>query len=160
MLAARTVDRSRTALLRRRDTRGPRGGDLVVVALGLPWQLLTAGAATFFAMILPCLVGISAAFIVASGQAGSATSATPGSPSSLAGGMIALLLTAWWGPGGATLRHGARVTAKVATRPAHGRIVVWSILALVVVAALLVLSGDHSPDWGPLSRSRLFDLLG
>lgn len=155
MFGARVVDRSRTGLIRRRDLRGPRGHDPVLTALGLPWHLLTAAAATVFALILPLAVGVCFAFIVAGAQAPSAAAARPGSPSSLFGGMVALLLTAWWGPGGASLRHGARTTATLVTRAPAGRVAVWVVIALASVTALSMIAHGVPPDWGAWAKYQL-----
>lgn len=149
MVAARVVDRSNTALLIRRDQRGPRSSDGLLTLLALPWRLLTAGAATVVWLILPILIGISVAFIVASGINGAAI--RPGTPVPLAAGMAALLVTAWYGPGSGGVRRGATKAVQFSVRGTRSRIVIWSLLALVLVSAIVVANGDSSPDWGPLT---------
>jgi hypothetical protein len=157
MVIARVVDRTHSALLVRRDQRGPRGSDAVVTMLALPWRLVTTGVATAIWLILPILIGISVAFIAASVTAGEAI--RPGTPGPLAAGMVALLLTAWFGPGSAGLRRGAERVVRVAVPGPRTRIVVWGVLALVLVSAVIVARGDSGPDWGPLTGVTLVNQL-
>jgi serine/threonine protein kinase len=157
MVGARVIDRSTTALLIRRDQRGPRGSDGLMTVLALPWRLLTAGAATVIWLILPILIGISVAFICASVVSGEVI--RPGTPGPLAIGMAALLLTAWFGPGGGGLRRGTGKAIKFTVPSTRAQIVTWSVLALVLVSALVVANGGNSPDWGPLTGLRLVQNL-
>ena len=152
MALARTVDRSSTALLLRRHEHGKRGSDVPVAVLALPWHLLLALLITWAALILPLLVGTSVVFIVGVLQAGSGEP-RPGDPGSLAVGMVALLLSAWWGLGGGSVRRGSRVLVRTAVRGRRSRIVVWAVLALILVSALTVASNGGSPDWGPWQDS-------
>ena len=111
-------------------------------------------------MVLPLLVGISVAFIGATAQAGpNVENLAPSSPGPLAVGMAALLLAAWWGPGGGSLRRGSRITARSLSRGRRGRIAVWSFLVLVILSALLTASNGASPHWGPLEGSDLLQQL-
>jgi serine/threonine protein kinase len=157
MVVARVIHRTNTALLIRRDQRGPRGSDALLTLMALPWRLITAGVATMVWLILPILIGISVAFIAASVVNGAAI--RPGTPGPLAAGMVALLLTAWFGPGGQGLRHGAGKAVRFAVPGNRARIVIWSLLALVVVSALVVARGGSSPDWGPLTGKSLIEQL-
>jgi serine/threonine protein kinase len=157
MVAARVIDRTNTALLIRRDQRGPRGSDGFMTLLALPWRCLTAGAATVVWLILPIMIGISVAFIAASITSGVVI--RPGTPGPLAAGMVALLLTAWFGPGGGGVRRGTEKAVGFAVRGPRARLVTWSLLALVLVSALTVARGDSSPDWGPLTGVDLIHQL-
>ncbi len=159
MLAARVVDRSSTALLLRRDQRGPRGSDRLVTTAALPWRLVTSAVATGAGLILPCLIGVSVAFITASAVAGAPARALPGQPGPLAIGMVALVLTAWWGPGGGSVRRGAVKAAQFVVPSPKARIVFWFVLGLVLLSALSVMSKADSPDWGPLNGSTIVDQL-
>jgi hypothetical protein len=159
MIAARVVDRSSTALLQRRDQRGPRGSDRLVTTAALPWRLVTSAVATFAALILPCLIGVSVAFITASAVAGAPARALPGQPGPLAVGMVALVLTAGWGPGGGSVRRGAVKAAQYVVPSSRARIVVWFVLGLVLLSALSVMSTSDGPDWGPLNGSTIVDQL-
>jgi hypothetical protein len=159
MIAARVIDRSNAALLLRRDERGPRSSDRLVTTVALPWRLLTAAVATLLAMILPCLIGASVAFIVASAMAGAPADAIPGSPGPLALGMVALLLTAWWGPGGGSVRRGAVKGVRFVCPSSRARLVVWAVLALILLSALSVLQNSSTPDWGPLNGWSIVDQL-
>jgi len=76
----RTIDRSATALWRRRAERGPRASDGAVTVLALPWRLLTASLASVLAAVLPALVALAAAFITASSVAGGRPALPSGGP--------------------------------------------------------------------------------
>jgi len=157
MVVARVIDRSSTALLIRRDQRGPRASDNLMTLMALPWRLLTAGVATIVWLILPIMIGISVAFIAASAINGGVI--RPGTPGPLATGMVALLLTAWFGPGGGGLRRGAGKAVRVAVPGTRARIITWGVLTLVLISALIVARGDSSPDWGPLTGVDLVEQL-
>ena len=147
---ARTVDRSSQGLHRRRSVRGARSSDAAVTALSVPHRLFLALVVTVPALLLPVLMGVSAAFITGWALPGDAPD--PGSPPALVVGAAVALLTAWWGPGGAALRRGARLAVRTVT-PGQGSVAIAAgLLALVVLAAVLVVSRpDHVPDWSPLT---------
>lgn len=152
MVLARTVDRTATSIWRRRQDAGPRSGDVAVAVVTAPWRLVQSLFSTALGLVLPLLVGVSVAFILDSGVQGRGAMAagTPSTPGSLAAAGLALLLTAWWGPGGNSLRRGGRAMARTAVRNSGVRLVVWVMLALVVASALIVVSKDSSAttsDW-------------
>jgi predicted Ser/Thr protein kinase len=160
ILTARVVDRTRTSLLQRRDQRGgASGSDQVLTVAALPWRILVEGVKTWFFLILPILVGVSIAFIVATAQAGAPAQAIPGDPVPLAGGMFALLLTAWFGPGGGPVRRGTRRVIRSAVPSRRAQIVTWSVIALVLISVLSVLNAQAGPDWGPLEQSPIVNNL-
>ena len=159
MAAARVVDRTNTALLLRRDQRGPRGSDGLVAAMALPWRFVKAGVSTLFALVLPILIGISVAFMSATAMAGTSSKVVPSQPGPLALGMVALLLTAWWGPGGGPVRRGAAKGVHLICPGPRARIVVWGILILALISAFSVMRADSHPDWGPLQNSKIFNML-
>ena len=82
MMLARTVDRTATALWRRRHDAGRRSGDVAVAVLAVPWRLVQSVVSTVLALVLPVLVGVSVAFIAGagarSGAMGRARRDTPG----------------------------------------------------------------------------------
>jgi predicted Ser/Thr protein kinase len=157
---ARVVDRSSTALLMRRRTHGPRGSDAAMTVMALPWRILVALVVSVFAMVLPLLVGISTAFIVGTAQAGVAGPPVPADPVPLGLGMAALVLAAWWGPGGGAVRRGSRMSVATVARGPRSQLAVWAVLALLLLAALLTLGNGADPDFGPLEGSRLLTQLG
>ena len=118
-----------------------------------------AFAATLLAMVLPVLVGISTAFIAGTAQAGRAGAPVPADPGPLALGMTALLLSAWWGPGGGSVRRGTRISAATLARGPRSRIAVWAVLGLLLLATLLTLHNGAGPDFGPAEGSRLVTQL-
>ena len=116
----------------------------------MPWAALRATGATLIAVILPALVAISVAFmagVITSEQ----STPQPGSRLALVLGAVAGLLTAWWGPGGGSLRSGTRTIVRAATRDRVRRIVTYSLLGLVVASALLTIANGNPPDWGELA---------
>lgn len=150
---ARAVDRSASAAARRRFERGPRRTDPALTALGLPGHLLSATLATAPAMLLPLAVGLSAAFLVAW-----AVTAPPGWAPGLSlplfAGAASAVLTGWWGPGGSSLRSGARRTVRALAPGEHGaRIAVAALLVVAVAAVLVVMGSGGQPDWSPLPPS-------
>lgn len=160
IVGARVVDRSSTALLVRRDQHGPRGSDGVLTVLALPWRLVTSSLATVLWLILPILIGISVAFIAAGLAPGGAGRSIPaGEPGGLGAGMVALLLTAWFGPGGAPVRRGTTRAVRFVTATRRAQVVVWSLIALVLVSAVVVAGGEATPDWGPLEELRIVRML-
>lgn len=161
MVLARVVDRTNSALLVRRDVHGPRASDGMVTALALPWRILSAVVGSVFGMILPLLIGVSVAFIVAAAQSGGTpSSAIPGRPIPLAVGMVALVLTAWWGPGGGPVRRGTEKVAATITQGPTLRVVAWALLVLLVLSCVMILSkDDYDPDWGPLEGTRIVQQL-
>ena len=147
---ARTVDRSSQGLHRRRTLRGARSSDAAVTTLAVPHRAFLALLVTLPALVLPLLMGVSAAFIT--GWALPGGTPDPGAPPALVTGAAVALLTAWWGPGGAALRRGARLSARAVT-PSQGAVgIAAGLLALVALSAVLVVSSpDHRPDWSPLT---------
>ncbi|WP_406050150.1 protein kinase domain-containing protein [Kribbella sp. NBC_00889] len=111
---ARTVDRSSTALMRRRQMRGRSGrSDSVVAAASTPLQLVMAGLVTLPCLILPVVMG-GVVGIVVTGVLATANDLDWQPLSAFGFGSAALtaLVTAWWGPGGTSLRRGAHIAAR------------------------------------------------
>lgn len=132
LVLARTVDRSSTALMRRRQVRGRSGrSDGVVAAAASPLQLATAVLITLPCLILPLLTAIVVGGIV-TGIAASAHGLDWQPLSAIGFGTAALtgLFCSWWGPGGSSLRRGAHITARNTFR-AH-----WfsGLMAVVLLA--------------------------
>ncbi|WP_327638472.1 protein kinase [Kribbella sp. NBC_00482] len=133
LVLARTVDRSSTALMRRRQVRGRAGkSDGVIAAAASPLQLATAALITLPCLILPLLTAVVVGGIVTALAA--STYDLDWRPLSAVGfGSAALtaLFCCWWGPGGSSLRRGAHIAARNVFRP-H-----W-LSALVAVVLLAV----------------------
>jgi hypothetical protein len=119
LVLARTVDRSSTALMRRRQIRGRSGkSDGVVAAVASPVQLATAALVTIPCLILPLLTAVVVGGIVTGVVA--STYGLDWKPLSAVGfGTAALtaLFCCWWGPGGSSLRRGAHIAARNTFRP-------------------------------------------
>jgi len=148
---ARTVDRASDALLRRRHAHGVRSSDAALTALAVPGHVLAAAAVTVPALLLPLLMGVSAAFLAGWAVEPQGVPA-PGVPASLAVGALSAALTAWLGPGAGSLRRGPRQVARAVSPSRRAATVTVAVLALVALAAaIVVLQGDGQPDWSPLS---------
>jgi len=158
MALARTVDTSVTGFVRRRVEYGPRGSDVAVTILALPYRVLLAALATGFGLILPLIAGISAAFTVGLLDLRQGTP-SPGSAPALAGGMATLLVVAWWGPGGGSVRRGSRVIIRRAGRNRVGALVLLGVLVLLTVSALSAASDGGGPDYWPAPRPSIGGLL-
>jgi hypothetical protein len=124
----------------------------VLTALAVPGHLLSAAVASVPALLLPAAMAVSAAFLV--GWATNPQGAPlPGQPLPLAAGALSGALTAWWGPGGASVRRGARLVVRAAAPAPRGALVAVVVLVLVAAAAVLVvLAGGGQPDWTPLAH--------
>jgi serine/threonine protein kinase len=132
LVLARTVDRSSTALMRRRQIRGRSGKSDGLVALAAsPVQLATAALITLPCLILPLLTAVVVGGIV-TGVAASAYGLEWEPLSAVGFGTAALtaLFCCWWGPGGSSLRRGAHIAARNTFR-AH-----WfsGLMAVVLLA--------------------------
>lgn len=147
---ARTADRSVTALVMRRHERGARGSDVAVAVAKSPWHLVVGAVGAVLCIALPVLVGVCAMFATAlvlttaTGFAGRADGVGP----LVAAGVFAGL-TAWWGPGGASLRRGSRSIVRGLTpRAAAAQVLAAALLvgAAVLVAAAVV---EDGPSWTP-----------
>ncbi|MFC0627182.1 serine/threonine-protein kinase [Kribbella deserti] len=152
MVIARSVDRSSTALLRRREVRGGKGrSDGLVAVAASPLHLVTAAAITLPCLITPLLVGFTmgglATLVMAVFQGLSwGHLATTG----VAVGALSGFFTAWIGPGGSSLRRGARTTLRAAFRPAWlSTLVAVALLAVAGLCWMNVANGSV-PDWSPI----------
>ncbi|GAA0950168.1 serine/threonine-protein kinase [Kribbella koreensis] len=127
---ARTVDRGSTAIMRRRQVRGGRGkSDGLVAVAASPMHLLAAALITVFCLILPVIMGFIVGGIVTAGAANTyGLEWVPLSAVGFGAGGIAGLFTAWWGPGGTSLRRGAKITLRKAVRPAWLSLLIAAIL--------------------------------
>lgn len=152
--AARVTDRSTTTLVMRRLERGPRRSDLpVVVALG-PLHLLTALVGTLLGLLLPAVVAAAAAFAAAMGVAaltGTAPAVNRSLP--LSAGMLVGLVMAWWGPGGVSLRRGARsIVRRVSPGELTREILATALVLVGAGLALWAWLRHGNPDWRPLAQ--------
>jgi choline-glycine betaine transporter len=147
---SRLVQRSGAGLQRRREELGgPRSTDVAVTVAALPWRLVMSLVMSVLTLLLPALVATSTAFIVGAVASQDGTPHPTGA-TALFGGMLAGAATAWWGPGGWSLRTGSRAVVRAVTRNRGGRIAVVALCALVVVAAWMVASrAGFGPDWTP-----------
>jgi hypothetical protein len=158
MVVARIVDASVTALLRRRHESGRRGSDVPMVILGAPYHALIAVLNTCLGLLLPLVVGVSAAFMIGLVDLRNGVPSPGGAPA-LAGGMAALLLTAWWGPGGGSVRRGSRAIVRGVGRSRGGTLVLLGVLVLLSVSAVSAASNGAGPDYWPVQPPSIGGLL-
>jgi hypothetical protein len=146
---ARTVDRSSTALMRRRQIRGRAGrSDGVVAAASTPLQLVTATLITLPCLILPLLTGVVVGGII-TGVAATARGLEWQPLSAVGFGSAALtaLFFAWWGPGGGSLRRGAHIAARTAFRPRWLSATVAAVLLALGAAAFYSATQGEGSTW-------------
>jgi serine/threonine protein kinase len=154
LVLARTADRSVDAATRRRQLHGPRGTDGVVAAVSAPWHLLRGALASVPALILPVILGVSAAFCaglaMGSSLPGDRSNQVAAAQVAAAVGLFVGLLVAWWGPGGASVRRGARGLTRGVARGTVGTSAVVALGLAGGAAAAYVAYVNGSPDFWPL----------
>ncbi len=151
LLLARTVDAASGSLLRRRYERGARRGDRALVVLSSPWHLLVQLLLAIPVLLLPALVGASAAFIP--GLFVAVSDWPWGTAATLAVAGFAGALTAWWGLGGGALRRGSRQLARgLAPGRTGATVAVVVMLAVGTAAVVLLGAGGWAPEWFPLQQ--------
>ena len=159
---ARTVDRGSTALMRRRQVRGGRGkSDGVIAVAASPVHLMAASLITLFCLILPVIMGFIVGGIVSAGAASSyGLDWEPLSAVGFGAGGIAGLFVAWWGPGGSSLRRGAKITLRSAIRPAWLSLLVAVLLLLAAAASFTSAINGGGSGWarGSIDTSSLTDV--
>lgn len=153
-VVARTSDRVITATVVRRHTYGSaRRSDGVVAALASPLHVVTAVLSTALAAVLAAVVGASGAFLT------SVLAAIPlghplsmwGAPALAVGALLAQW-TAWWGPGGTSLRRGSRSIMRSLTPPGLGAELVTTGLGVVALALAVWSVMSHGvPSYVPYS---------
>ncbi|GAA0578038.1 serine/threonine protein kinase [Kribbella sandramycini] len=119
LVVARTVDRGSTALMRRRQVRGRAGkSDGVVAVASSPAQLVAAALITLVCLLLPLLMGaVVGSIVTAIAATAQGLDWRPLSAVGFGAAALTALFTAWWGPGGSSLRRGAHITARNLFRP-------------------------------------------
>ena len=151
---ARTVERAVVGLSLRRGEFGVRRGDVAGAVLRSPAYAVGAALGSVFAAILPALAGSGALVGAVALQGahvlpGSARDASAPAPLIIAA--AAALLVSWWGPGGATLRRGTRVSVRAASPGRRGPVIVTAVILLVAaVIGLISQSSGFEPSWAPL----------
>jgi hypothetical protein len=107
-------------------------------------------------LVLPVVLGVSAGICagVASGATGPSGGGNRIDPTQIAAavGLVIGVLVAWWGPGSASVRRGARSLTRGVVRgtPVTSAVVVLC-LAAGVAAAYLAYTRGH-PDFAPLHQ--------
>jgi hypothetical protein len=140
-----------TGMFRRRVERGSRAGDGFLVVLALPWRLLMAILAAAAAAVLPFLVGLATAFIVASGLAVGVSRMHPETGPALAAAAVAAGLVAWWGPGGGSLRRGSRALVRGVAPTRAASVVLVVLLLAGAIAAVVARASGMGPDLTPFA---------
>ncbi|PKW26620.1 serine/threonine-protein kinase [Phycicoccus duodecadis] len=154
IVLARTADRSVTSLVVRRHARGERGSDVALAVVTTPWHVLVGALGAVVTLLVPLLVGVCAMFATALVVETVQSRSVPAdSPVPLLVAAVFTALTAWWGPGGASLRRGSRSLVRGMTGHPNVRqaIVVGALLAGAVLVAVAVSRG--APVWWPLGQA-------
>ena len=151
---ARTADRSVTALVMRRHERGARGSDVAVAVASSPWHLVLGAVGALVTVALPLLVGVCAMFTTAlvlgafTGWDVPSDGILP-----LASAGVFAALTAWWGPGGASLRRGSRSIVRGVSPGATASQVAAALLLVVAAALVATTVAAGGPSWWPRSTA-------
>jgi serine/threonine protein kinase len=147
---ARTADRSVTSLVMRRHERGARGSDVAVAVATSPWHLVLGLVGAAATLVLPLFVGVCAMFasaLVLTAVRGTDVRTDDVLPLVVAG--VFAGLTAWWGPGGASLRRGSRSIVRGLTPgEAAGQVAAGILLVVAAVVLAMAVTGD-GPTWWP-----------
>lgn len=145
---ARTVDATNGALLRRRYDRGARRADTALALASSPWHLLLQALLSI--PLLPAIFAVLTVLLARYGVGLEGPTAFGALP--LAGAAVVGALTAWWGPGGASLRRGSRTVARAVTPGMNGGLVgALLLLSLAGGAVVLLMAWGWVPDWTPLT---------
>jgi predicted Ser/Thr protein kinase len=149
---ARTADRSVTSLVVRRHRYGRRRGDLAVTIAKGPLHVLGSVFAATLGALLPAVVGAAGFSCVAFAMSAlGATRSALTVPLGLAVAMILAVAMAWWGPGGASLRRGAKSLARgVAPQGLVGDVVTGLLWAVGLALGVWLLVRGGQPAWWPL----------
>ncbi len=153
---ARTSDRTVTSLVLRRYERGRRGSDVPRAVAAGPWHLVAALVSTALALLLPAVVAVAGtvcASLLVSALLGTSPSEAAGP--SLAVGVLAGALVAWWGPGGSSLRRGSRSIVRGVVPRRAARVVVPVLVLAALGLAVLVLTRGGDVVWWPLTSDPL-----
>ena len=146
---ARTADRTVTSLVMRRYERGSRGSDVAVAVASSPWHLVVGLVGAAATMVLPIFVGVCAMFasaLVLTAARGTDVRTDDVLPL-VVGGVFAGL-TAWWGPGGASLRRGSRSIVRGLTPgEAAGQVAAGILLVVAAVLLAVAVTGDGVTWW-------------
>ncbi len=147
---ARTADRSVTSLVMRRHERGARGSDVAVAVATSPWHLVLGLVGAAATLVLPLFVGVCAMFasaLVLTAVRGTDVRTDDVLPLVVAG--VFAGLTAWWGPGGASLRRGSRSIVRGLTPgETAGQVAAGILLVVAAVVLAMTVTGD-GPTWWP-----------
>lgn len=152
---ARTADRSVTSMTMRRIERGVRGRDVPLAIVASPVHLVAGVLSAVLTALLPLFLGTAATFgtaVVAAGARG--LGPDPTDPLPLAGGMLVVILTSWWGIGGTSLRRGSRSLVR-GLAPGRAGAATVSVLLLLVAGYLAIRSQATGAvaDWWPLRNN-------
>ncbi len=159
---ARLAERSVTSLVLRRHHYGRRGSDVAVTVAKSPLHLLRSAVSMVLGALMPALMAAAAfssvVFVVALVHT---TRAVFTVPVALGMAMLAGLVTAWWGPGGAALRRGSKSLARglAPVGLLGGVMTMLGWLAALGIIAWLATRG-FNPVWWPLpAQPLLLDVL-
>ena len=151
---SRTADRSVTSLILRRIERGARRSDVPLAVAASPLHFVVGLLSAVLFALVPLVVAVGVTFAVAFAlSSGSGGLIEPIQPVPLAVGALSGVMTAWWGPGGASMRRGARSLVRGMTPTTTARQVFLIVVGVVGLGAVLWLttSAALQPTWWPAS---------
>ena len=138
----------------RRYERGARGSDVAVAVASSPWHLVIGLVGAAITAVLPLFVGLCALFATALvlGVVTGADVSTADVIPLVSAGVFAGL-TAWWGPGGASLRRGSRSIVRGISPGETMRQVVAAVLLVAAAGILAVTVTGDGPSWWPRAEA-------
>ena len=158
-ILARTGTRLDRKAQRYRFERGTEGGGFLRSLASAPGAILASVLTSVATFILPAIAGVAVLVLTRLDIAG----VVPGGYSEqwsvwAAGAAGALVL--WVGPGAASLRFGSRLVVSGATRNGLGRLVALSVIAVLIIIALMVIQSGSGMSWWPLTENPFSYLPG
>jgi hypothetical protein len=122
--------------------------------MSAPWHLVRAALTAVPAVILPLVLGVSAGLCagVASGMTSTPSGHNQLSAAQIAAavGVLVGVMVAWWGPGGSSVRRGARAMTRGVVRGRAVTVVVVLVCIAGGAAAAYLAVTRGQPDFAPL----------
>lgn len=151
-ILARTGTRLDRKAQKHRFERGTNGSGFLRSLASAPGALLASVLTSTTTFILPAIAGVAMLVLTRLDIAGIVPSGYSEQWSVWAAGAAGGLVL-WLGPGASSLRHGSRLMVSGVTRNQLGRLIALSVIALLIVVAIMVIQSGSGMTWWPLSTN-------
>lgn len=151
-ILARTGTRLDRKAQKHRFERGTNGSGFLRSLASAPGALLASVLTSTTTFILPAIAGVAMLVLTRLDIAGIVPSGYSEQWSVWAAGAAGGLVL-WLGPGACSLRHGSRLMVSGVTRNQLGRLIALSVIALLIVVAIMVIQSGSGMTWWPLSTN-------